>query len=136
MTVAEQLALNANETVWHRLWRALQFVVALTVIVMAIVLVNVNQRASNTAAQAAKTANQVDTALEMAQAYTCKARSTILRTAPMTVREIRSVIDSESAQARLICPKLDYADLKLQRDAEIALLKAGADPTVVAAQGD
>lgn len=134
MTVAEQLAREHPSKLAH-FWRAIQFIIAVAVIIMAIVLTNVNHQAASTAKQASSTANHLDSLLTIATKFTCKARATTLRTAPQTVKEIRAVIDAESVQARLVCPKLDYADLDRQRNTEIALLKAGADPANIAQNG-
>lgn len=132
MTVAEQIAAQHRGGKLAYLWRAVQLVIAVAVIVMALVLVKVNQQAGDTAKQAKKTADFIDVTLDQSIVQICKSRATTLRTAPQTVKEIRAVIDAQSATAKLVCPDLDYAGLAADREAEAALLASGADPTTIA----
>lgn len=128
MTVAEQLEQHRKGDRWRLLGAWVLGALALVVPILAVFLV-VN--IANTAA----VTEQVDDALDEAKVSICNARETTLRTAPQTVKEIRAVIDAESEQARRVCPDLDYAELERARMAELASLRRGEDPSVIAARG-
>lgn len=128
MTVAEQLEQHRKGDRWRLLGAWVLGVLAIIVPILAIFLV-VN--IGNTA----EVAEQVDRELEQAKVAICNSRETTLRTAPQTVKEIRAVLDADSPNARQVCPDLDYAALEKARNAEIASLRRGEDPSVIAARG-
>lgn len=129
MTIAEQIAARNKGERWARVGTFILGALALIVPVMAIFLaVNISNTAS--------VAQAVDRQLADARVAICASRSTTLRTAPQTVKELRAVHDAESDDARKVCPFLDYDELKQQREAEVAELLGGGDPEVIARDGD
>lgn len=129
MSVAEEIKLRQRkDRFWNRVVAIILSILVLAGTVMGYYLVqNVGDTrdVTDTVAQ-----NQTFTVASL-----CQARETTLRTAPQTVKEIRAVVDAESRAARKVCPDLDYPKLQAMRAAEIAQLKAGADPTAVALEG-
>lgn len=128
VTVSEQLAELQKGERWRRLGAWALVALSLIVPVMAILLaMNISKTAG--------VADQVDRELENAQRSICLARETTLRTAPQTVKEIRAVNDALTPTAIKVCPNLDYEALEQARADEVAKLRRGADPTVVASDG-
>lgn len=129
MTVAEVIAeRQARDRFWGRVTAVILIGLLVSVAALSYFLIqNVSDTRSVT--------NQVDSALSVATVSICKSRSTTLRTAPQTVKEIRAVIDAELPSARKVCPNLDYKRLDAERIAEIKTLDAGADPAAVATTG-
>lgn len=126
MTVAEIIAgRQGREALVWRIMAILLAMLCVSVVALAIFLAR-NILATN------DVTNRVDSALTIATVSICKSRESTLRTAPMTVRDYRAIRDAEGAQARLVCPHLNYGLLALQRRAEIAKLKSGVDPQTVA----
>lgn len=137
MTIAEQIeARNARGKLWRLFGRVIQiFLLAIVPLITVLAIVN-NVQTRGVASQAKTTADFVDNLLSQSIKYTCKARATTLRTAPMTIRDYRALQDAESPTAILVCPRLDYTGLRKQRLAEAERLKHGEDPSVIALTQD
>lgn len=129
MTVSEQLERNDK-----RERRLKYFIIA--VVLLALVTPFIAAGVVVSFAKASGVAEQLDRELDSATIAICNSRKTTLRTAPQTVKEIRAVLDASSAAAKRVCPDLDYAGLERERNAEIAQLNAGANPEVVARDGE
>lgn len=128
MTISDQLERDAKRERRLRIFMALVvFLALLTPFIAAGVVVSF--------AKADGVSEQLDRELDNATVSICNSRITTLRTAPQTVKEIRAVLDASSAAAKKVCPDLDYAGLERQRNAEVAKLRAGANPEIVAREG-
>lgn len=133
MTVAEQLEIQNKRSHWGHAARVLQVLISASVLLLAVAVVALNNKASSTADQASETATVVSTELGKSVTAICESRITTLRTAPQTIREIRAVIDANSKAARMVCPNLDYKGLGRQGKHEAVVLATGGDPHEIAA---
>lgn len=125
MTIAEQLAqVHRNDRYRSFGTYLLGFLAVIVPIMAAFLAFNISKTAD--------VSGTVKRELAQATAAICASRATTLRTAPLTVREIRAAADATSPAARKVCPRLDYAGLARQQAAEAASLRAGADPAELA----
>lgn len=125
MTVAEQIEQMQRRDGWHRL--AMVILIILAIATPAIAAIAVGSYAKSQGVS-----EQLDRELQNATVGICNSRATTLRTAPLTVKEVRAVRDALSKDARKVCPGLPYEDLARQQAAEIRKIEAGADPVEVA----